>query len=242
MILGLKLYIKDFFDSFNTVGIILKFCLHLLGCFRATTSIINILNQNFMKKILLLIAFTLLTTSMYAEKIVATYTMSNTKRNVEAGIDDNGALNVFIQVVGENSDYVMIRLTGESDIRQFISKLTYCKNKFVEWEQVAKQNKVFEYKKYMDVTFPDVEVWWVGLEWYSSYKKNFIKPIFLVNSGQAGFGTNGRATHWANEFIDQGFYILFESASEIQSLINALNIPKIKNELNKDIQTDALFR
>ena len=68
-----------------------------------------------MKKILLFIAFTLLTTSMYAEKIVATYTLSGTRRNVEAGIDSNGALNVFIQVVGEDSDYVMIRVEGEEN-------------------------------------------------------------------------------------------------------------------------------
>ena len=63
-----------------------------------------------MKKILLFIAFTLLTTGMHAEKIVATYTLSGTKRNVEAGIDSKGALNVFIQVVGGSSDYVMIRV------------------------------------------------------------------------------------------------------------------------------------
>mgnify|MGYP006923195152 CR=1 FL=1 len=100
-----------------------------------------------MKKILLLIAFTLLTTSMYAEKIVATYTLSGTIRNVEAGIDNKGALNVFIQVVGEDSDYVMIRVAGESDINKFRSQLAFCKNKFIEWEQVAKSNKVLDFKK-----------------------------------------------------------------------------------------------
>ena len=51
-----------------------------------------------MKRLLLFIAFAMLTTSTYAEKIVATYTMSGTKRNIEAGIDSKGDLNVFIQV------------------------------------------------------------------------------------------------------------------------------------------------
>ena len=119
-----------------------------------------------MKRILLLIAFTLLTTSMYAEKIVATYTLSGTRRNVEAGIDSKGALNVFIQVVGEDSDYVMIRVAGESDINKFRSQLAFCKNKFIEWEQVAKSNKISDFKKEINATFPNVEVWWVGLEWY----------------------------------------------------------------------------
>ena len=195
-----------------------------------------------MKKILLLIAFALLTTSVYAEKIVATYTMSGTKRNIEAGIDNKGALNVFIQVVGEYSDYVMIRVEGEADIKRFIAQLTYCKNKFVEWEQVAKSNNISDFKKEIDATFPNVEVWWVGLEWYSSHKKNFIKPLFLVNNGDAAFGTTGAATHWNNEFITQSFYILFETAYEVQSLIDALDITKIKHALNQEAQTNALFQ
>lgn len=195
-----------------------------------------------MKKILLFIAFALLTTSMHAEKIVATYTMSGTKRNVEAGIDSKGALNVFIQVVGETSDYVMIRVEGEADINKFRTQLTYCKNKFIEWEQVAKHNNVSDFKKEIDARFPNVEVWWVGLEWYSSNKKDFIKPLFVVNDGDAAFGTYGLATHWANEFIDQEFYMLFETAYEIQSLINALDITKIKNVLNQEKEKDALFK
>jgi hypothetical protein len=195
-----------------------------------------------MKKLLLFIALSLLTTSIYAEKIVATYTLSGTKRNIEAGIDDNGALNVFIQVVGENSDYVMIRVAGEQDIIKFRNQLTYCKNKFIEWEQVAKSNKISNFKKPMDATFPNVEIWWVGLEWYSSYKKNLIKPLFLVNDGDASFGATGAVTHWSNEFINQTFYILFETANEIQSLINALDITKIKYVLNQEAQTNALFK
>ena len=195
-----------------------------------------------MKKLLLIIAFTLMTTSMYAEKIVGTFTMSGTRRNIEAGIDSKGGLNVFIQVVGEDSDYVMIRITGEEDIKRFRSRLAYCKEKFIEWEQVAKRNKVYDFKKEIDATFPSVEIWWVGLEWYSSYQKNFIKPLFLVNDGDASFGAYGAAKHWKNDFITQSFYILFETASEIQSLIDALNIQKIKSSLDRDMETDALFR
>ena len=195
-----------------------------------------------MKKILLFIAFSLLTTSMYAEKIVATFTMSGTKRNIEAGIDDKGALNVFIQVVGDDCEYVLIRVTGENDINKFKTQLAYCKNKFIEWEQVAKRNNVSNFKKEMDATFPNVELWWVGLEWLSSHKQNFIRPLFLVNDGDAAFGAYGTATHWNNEFITQTFYILFETPYEIQSLIDALNITKIKSSLNRDIETDALFQ
>ena len=72
-----------------------------------------------------------------------------------------------------------------------------CKEKFIEWEQVAKRNKISDFKKEIDATFPSVEVWWVGLEWYSSHRKNFIKPLFLVNDGDASFGTYGAAKDYA---------------------------------------------
>jgi hypothetical protein len=71
---------------------------------------------------------------------------------------------------------------------------------------------------------------------------NLIKPLFLVNDGDASFGTTGAVTHWNNEFITQTFFILFETANEIQSLIDALNISKIKASLNRDMETDALFQ
>ena len=45
------------------------------------------------------------------------------------------------------------------------SSTPYCKKKFIEWEQVAKSNRVSDFKKGIDAIFPDVEIWWVGLEW-----------------------------------------------------------------------------
>ena len=71
---------------------------------------------------------------------------------------------------------------------------------------------------------------------------NFIKPLFLINDGDASFGAYGAAMHWNNEFITQTFYILFETAYEIQTLIDALDTTKIKYSLNRDMETDALFQ
>jgi hypothetical protein len=49
-------------------------------------------------------------------------------------------------------------------------------------------------------------------------------------------------THWSNEFIGQVFYMLFETANEIQSLIDALDVKHIKNNLKQEAETNALFR
>ena len=196
-----------------------------------------------MKKFLFLIAFVLLTTSLRAEKVVATYMMSGMERNIEAGINDRGVLSVYIQVMGEyKSENVFVRVQGDADINKFVAQLTYCRTKFIEWEEVAKKNNITDFKKEFDTTFPYVEIWWSGSKWYSSNKRNFIKPLFLVTDGKAAFGEGGEATHWDNQYIDQKFYLILNSIEEIDSLINALDVTQINKVLNQDTQADALFK
>lgn len=196
-----------------------------------------------MKRIVLLIALALLTTAAYAEKVVGSYTLCEEQKNLEAYIDDRGVLKVFVEVTGEyTNDKVMIKIDGESDINKFINQLKYCKTKYVEWSDVAKNNNVTDFTKDIDVTFPNVEIWWRGSEWFSSHKRNFIKPRFYVDkNGKAAIITGGEATDWDNEYIDQKWYMFLISTEEIDSLINALNPEKIKNVLNQDKNADSLF-
>ena len=70
-----------------------------------------------------------------------------------------------------------------------------------------------------------------------------MKPLFLVGSdGKASFGAGGKAQDWDNEYIDQQWYLILISESEFDGLIDALNPEKIKSELNKNVNADALFQ
>lgn len=196
-----------------------------------------------MKKNVLFIMLALFATIVHAEKVVGTYTMAKMQKNIEAAYDSKGVLNVYIEVLGEyENDEVMIRINGEKDLIQFISKLEYCKTKFVEWEKVARDNNVTDFKKQFDVTFPKVEIYWRSSKWYSTFKGNYLKPLFLVTNEDVSFGAGGTAKHWDNEYIDQEWYLLLVSVSEIEGLIDALNPEKIKLELNKSENTDELFQ
>lgn len=197
-----------------------------------------------MKRFFLFIALVLCTMSANAEKIVGTYKMAEMPREIEAAFDDNGALDVYVEVLGENeNDKVMILISGENDLNQFISKLEYCKEKFKEWEKVAKTNNVTDYSKEFDVTFPDIEIYWWGEEWFSTFSRNYLKPLFFVGSdGKASFGASGKVKDWFNEDIDQQWYLILKSESEFDELIDALNPEKIKSELNKNENVDDLFQ
>lgn len=197
-----------------------------------------------MKKIVLFIVFALFAITAHAEKVVGTYTMGGMSKDIEAAFDSKGELNVYVEVLGEyKNDKVMIRISGEKDLNLFISKLKYCKEKYVEWSKVAKDNNVKDYTKEFDATFPNVEIYWLGSKWYSTYKRNHLKPLFMVGSdGDATLGAGGKAKHWDNEYIDQQWYLILISASEFDGLINALSPEKIKSELNKNENADALFQ
>ena len=197
-----------------------------------------------MKRVILFIALILCTMSANAEKVVGTYTMAEMPREIEAAFDNKGALNVYVEVLGEyKNDKVMIRISGENDLNQFISKLKSCKAKFIEWKKVAQTNNVTDYSKPFDITFPNVEIYWRGSEWFSTYKRDHLKPLFLVGSdGKASFGAGGKAKDWDNEYIDQQWYLILISESEFDGLIDALNPEKIKSELNKNVNADALFQ
>ena len=193
---------------------------------------------------LLLIVFCLLSTNAYAEQKVGTYNVFDKVLDIEAGFDNKGKLNVYVEITGEYEHRdVMLCIRGEEDVKSFISALQQVKNKYTEWKGVANANGVTDYKKAIDVTFPDVEIYWRGSsKWYSTYSRNFIKMIFLVSdNGSASVGCGGEAKDWDNEYITEKWYFLFRNADEIDGLIKALDVEKIKNKLSSKQNTDDLF-
>lgn len=198
-----------------------------------------------MKKSLLLFILLISSTLCFAEKKVASYTSFQTKYDIEAAINEAGELRVYVEIIGEyEHDKVMFKIDGEKDVITFQEKLRECKAKFIEWNDVAKQNNITSFRKEMDITFPNIEIYWrSSSKWHSSYSRNFFKPIFLINEeGESSFGVVGTATDWDNKYIDQKFYFLLESTEAFDSIINALDVEKIKGALNKDENTDALFK
>lgn len=176
-----------------------------------------------------------------AEKVVGHYHQGSTEYNVEATTYKND-LTVFIQVMGEHKgDKVLVRIDGAENIQNFIDALNVCKTKHVEWSEVAKNNNITDFCKTINVNFPNVELWWLGSKWFSSYKQNYIKPEFLVSENTNFVVIAGKAKYWDNEYIDTKFY-MFLTPNDIDELVNALNVDTINAILNQEVETDTLFQ
>ena len=195
-----------------------------------------------MKKffILCLMAF-VMCVNANAEKVVGHYHQGSTEYNVEATIHKND-LTVFIQVMGEHKgDKVLVCIDGAKNIQNFTDALNVCKTKYIEWSEVAKNNNITDFRKTINVNFPNVELWWLGSKWFSSHKQNYIKPVFSVNENTNFVVISGKAKHWDNEYIDTKFF-MFLTPNDIDELVNALNVDTINSILNQEIETNTLFQ
>lgn len=176
-----------------------------------------------------------------AEKVVGHYYQGSTKYNVEA-ITYNNDLTVFIEVMGEHKgDKVLVRIHGAENIQNFIDALNVCKTKYIEWSEVAKSNNITDFRKPINVKFPDVQIGWFGNKTYLSRKHDFIKPTFSVGEDINFVVIAGKAKHWNNDYIDTNFYMIL-TQNNIDELISALNVDNIYSILSQETKTDALFQ
>ena len=175
-----------------------------------------------------------------AEKVVGHYHQGSTEYIVQAGTYKNDLV-VFIQVDGKyKSDKVFICIDGAENIQNFIDALNVCKTKYIEWSEVAKSNNITDFRKPINVKFPDVQIGWFGNKWYLSRKQNF-NPEFVVGENINFVVISGKANHWDNKYIDTKYY-MFLTPNDIDELVKVLNVDNIYSILSQETKTDALFQ
>ena len=193
-----------------------------------------------MKKIFLFLILALCVKFVFAQEIVGKYTAMGFENNIEAVITDKGVFKVWIAAPGYEKK--MLKIQGESDLNSFVQRLRECKEKYVEWSNVAKVNNVTNFLKKFDVSFPKVEIWWRGSEWFSTYQRDYFKPSFMVSENGIVFIVSEEVAHWDNKYIDTDFLFILGSAEDFNSLINALDVEKIKGALAKKENIGDLFQ
>ena len=197
-----------------------------------------------MKKIITLFTLILMTTAMMAEQVVGSYHSSYFDKDyeVEAAYSKGEQLSVYITVEGNSStEKVYLNFKGE-DIEALITSLQLSKTKFIEWEKIARENNVTDMMKPFDISFPYCTVAWYGSQWWFCFRKS-IAPDFMVTSdGQILFLITGTATSSRNEYIDTKYYLALSSEKDFDSLIDAINPMRIKEQFEKKERVNDLFK
>ena len=96
--------------------------------------------------------------------------------------------------------------------------------------------------KEIPVDMPTVTVCWYISKWYFSFNKRLKFDFMILDSGKKIIVMNTKVTASSNEYIDQKFYWVFQSVTEMDEFIEKLDYPKFIEKLNTKSNNADLFQ
>ena len=182
--------------------------------------------------------------STFAQKKVADYHCDYFDRDYEIAIstdkkDPSIISGIYIDVAGERKsetvtlkyEYPALLLLALKEVRE----------KYAEWVKVAEDNHITDMTKQIPVDMPRVTVCWYGTKWFFAFDKRLNFDFMILDDGKKILVMNAKVTASSNEYIDQKFYWVFQSVTELDKFINTLDYPKFIEKLNAKSNNEDLF-
>lgn len=160
------------------------------------------------------------------------------------GNDYNNAEYVLCTRFGGEILPCTIQFYGQDDLMRFHSDLKQIRNKYSEWLNVARQNGVRDLVKEIPVKTEQVE-----LTYYDG-NMNELKTFNTELKGLFRAGFNSLSLFPSNDSIRIGLRTVkgedlpifhVRSVADLDKILNAVSIDKIKEKLDKKIQKQNLF-
>ncbi len=129
------------------------------------------------------------------------------------------------------------------DKKQYVDFVEFIKNvrqKYAEWDSVAKANEVTDLKKDMGFYSPKFSVAWKTSQWWWSFGHK-VSVRFLIIEGKSVAVMSKKVKSSRNEYIDETFYLTFASLEDFDELLSAINIEEGKKLLEKKSNQEDLF-
>lgn len=180
-----------------------------------------------------------------AQTKVATFKAYERQTYTVYAYNSNARLITLVEGYTSFNHSTYLVLQNEQVLDRFVSELISVKNKFSEWSQVAKKNKVSRYYKDIPTNFPTVYV----TDRYTDDSSNFHEISFPV---KAEFNVNDEGRPWLllscradwraynNHIYTTEWELEIKSTSQLEGLIDALDKNKIKAKAAS--KRDDLFK
>lgn len=195
-----------------------------------------------MKKIISVFLLVLISTIAFSMKKIGSYSSYGKKFDVYAAFNYVNELNVYVSIDGAtSSDNVQIILE-EENLNSFKNSLKVVYEKYNDWSKIADENNVTEFTKEIDVDLPPVEFAWYTSQWNFSKETTIRHFLFSVRGENKSLTSGGKVEDYKNEYMTQKWYLMFNSPSELQGLINILDFDKIKTSLAEEKDVNQLFK
>ena len=159
-------------------------------------------------------------------------------------LGDSQKATILVESNGVDNSYITFT---DDKIDSFVSGLKKMRDKYVEWSNTAKANKVKDMTKQMDYPFEPSgfgAVFRYG-EWHSA--KGFshnMRPYFEVkDNGMSHIAIfYQKVTASSNEFIDGAICLVFQNVQDFNSLINKLSDGTLKAKIANEKKQKNLFK
>ena len=199
-----------------------------------------------MKKILFTYIFVILGLYAISQETVGTFTMEyfpgESVKKVECTNPNKSDFSIYIGAVGEYpSDNINFIVKG-TELENFRNSLVQLRDKFVEWEKVAKDNKVTDVTREFEISLPRFDVAWYGVQWWFAFNQKFTPMFFVFKNGSCAFVLSKTVTASSNQYIDKKVYFVLSSKEEFDELLSLLDIQKIEDVFNKKESKEDLFK
>lgn len=137
-----------------------------------------------------------------------------------------------------------IQFHGQNELEQFYSDLKQIRNKYSEWLNVAKQNGVKDLVKDIPFCTEPVELTiYDGKMNELKTLKTSLKGLFRAEFGSLSLFPNQESIRINFRTVSGNDIPIFHvrNVNDLDKILNAVNIEKIKAKLNKKIQKQNLF-
>lgn len=198
-----------------------------------------------MKKSMIALMLGIVSISMMGQERIGSYTMGffpEDKFDVLATEPNKGKFDIYFDVEGKHkSDNVKLDVSSK-ELQQFKATLIQVRDKFLEWQRTAKENKVSDINKDFPFTFPKLTVAWYGTKWWFSFNHYLTPKFFVFKDGSCAMVVHKKVVSSSNEYIDQEFYWILQTEEEFNELINYLDENIVNNYFNSKESTQDLFK
>ena len=204
-----------------------------------------------MKKVITLLLMIFVSFTAISQTKVTTYKCNGRTYSVYAYYSGKDLVTLVEGNYGTSintSSYLVFK--NEKSLDEFLSCLSQIKAKYIEWAQVAKKNKVTDFRKEIPVTYPKLFI--CGDKWPSERERDYHEvnvkyatgADFRVDRDGDSFIHLFMRSDW-NEYgkkhlVTAEWALYIKSNSQFEGLIKALDKRKLKEKAT--VKTDLLFK
>jgi hypothetical protein len=171
--------------------------------------------------------------SVLGQEKIANYNSAFLSTNFEIQADkpnEKGDFDYYIDCFSsDSSSRKASLLLKNKEVPEFVEFLTSIKNTFLKWKQTATENKVTELDKKIEYKKLNYRSAFLYGKWNFDYSVNLSARFKIINDKHLLIIDSDALQSSSNQFIkSDGFRLVFNSAQEIDELINGLDIEKVK--------------